>query len=101
MACFVVLPCLAPSLTIAGDNDQEILNQLYREIVNSSPAGNSIKIDTIRSLGKALSRDPEATPLSNKIPDPASERLSKEIEKIVQDATIRHSDAVKFIQDSK
>jgi hypothetical protein len=101
MACFVVLQCLAPSLTIAGDNDQEILNQLYREIVGSSPAGNSIKIDSLRALGKALSRNPEPTPPLEKIPDLASERLTKEIDKIVRDAQIRHSDAVKFIQDAK
>jgi hypothetical protein len=37
----------------------------------------------------------------DKAADIASERLRIEIDKIVQDAKVRHSDAVKFMQDSK
>ncbi len=88
-------------MTEAADNDQEILNQLYREIINSSPAGKSVKMDSMRTIGKIISPDPAAASPSEIISDPVSERLEKEIEKIVQDAKIRHSDAVKFMQDAK
>jgi hypothetical protein len=99
LACFVILQGL-PAMVLAVDNDKEILNQLYQDIINSSPAAKSIKIDTM-SVGKTISHDQEITPSSGKIPDLVSERLKKEMEKILKDAQLRHSDAVKFMQDAK
>jgi hypothetical protein len=96
----IALQC-AVAGAIAADNDQEILNQLYREIIGSSPAGIIIKSDSMGTLGKAPSHDREMTQPSDKTADLASERLKKEIDKIVEDAKIRHSDAIKFMQDSK
>jgi hypothetical protein len=97
LACFVILP----AIVLAADNDQEILNQLYQDIINSSPAAKSIKIDTMHSSGKIISQDQEIAPSSGKNPDIVSERLKKEMEKILKDAQLRHSDAVKFMQDTK
>jgi hypothetical protein len=84
----------------AADDDQEVLNQLYREIISSFPAGKSVKMDSMRTPGAIIFPDPGKAPASEKIIDPVSERLEKEIENIVQDAKIRHSDAVKFMQDA-
>lgn len=92
--------CLA-GVSWAADNDQEILNQLYQEIINSLPAAKSIKMDTIRTLGKTIARDQKLIAPSEKNSDPVSEHLKKELEKIVKDAQLRHSDAIKFMQDAK
>ncbi len=99
-ACFIFHLSLSPP-TQAADNDQEILNQLYLDIINSSPAAKSIRMDSMRTPGKTISHDQEIAPASGKIPDPVSERLKKEMEKIVKDAQLRHLDAVKFMQDAK
>lgn len=82
----------------AEDRDQEILNQLYNEIVGNGTA------PTLDSTGK-----PELLPpamlqkdlLNTNTSDPATEQLKKEIEKIVKETQLRHSDAVKFMQDVK
>jgi hypothetical protein len=99
-ACFIILQCLAP-MSEAADNDQEVLNQLYQEIISSFPAGKSVKMDSMRTHGAIILADPREAPTSEKITDPVSERLEKEIENIIRDAKIRHSDAVKFMQDAK
>jgi hypothetical protein len=99
-ACFFILQCL-PTIVAAADNDQEILNQLYQDIINSSPAGKSIKLDTMHTPSKTISRDQEIVPASDKNSGLVSERLKKEMEKIMRDAQLRHSDAVKFMQDAK
>jgi hypothetical protein len=86
---------------LAADNDQEILNQLYQEIISSAPSGKTAKRDSLRSPLKPPSGGREIAPPPEKLPELPSERVKQEIEKIVQDAKIRHSDAIKFIQDSK
>jgi hypothetical protein len=86
---------------LAADKDQEIFNQLYREIIGSSPAGKTAKMDSMRSPAGTFPHDPETASPPGGTADIVSERLKKEIDKIVQDAQIRHSDAVKFIQDTK
>ena len=96
----IALQCTLTGV-FAADNDQEILNQLYQEIIGSSAAGKIIKSDSMETLGKTASPDREMPQPSDKTADLASERLKKEIDNIVHDAKIRHSDAVKFMQDSK
>jgi hypothetical protein len=98
--CFFMVLCCA-GVSTSADNDQEILNQLYQEIIHSSTAVKSIKLDTLRTLGKTIARNQEMVAPSEKISDPVSERLKKELEKIVNDAQVRHSDAIKFMQDAK
>jgi hypothetical protein len=88
-------------VSTAADNDREILNQLYQEIINSSPAAKPVKMDTIRTLGKTIAHDQDMAAPSEKISDPVSERLKKEMDKILKDAQLRHADAIKFMQDAK
>ena len=95
-AAFLLFQCLAPA-ALAGDNDQDVLNQLYREIISSSPDVKSFKMDTIHAAVKIA--PPDAAAASGA--DAASERLKKEIDKIVRDAQLRHSNTVKFMQDGK
>jgi hypothetical protein len=95
VAGLVVIQCLVFTVS-AADNDQEVFNQLYREIIASSPAGKSIRMDSVRPSSTESITDPKS---SGSIADPVSEQLKKEIDKIVQDAKIRHSEAVKFMQD--
>jgi hypothetical protein len=100
--CFCCISALCLSgVSFAGDSDQEILNQLYQEIINSSPAIKSMKMDTIRTLGKTKFLDQEMVTVPEKNSGPASEQLKKEMEKVLQDAQLRHSDAIKFMQDPK
>ena len=95
-AAFLFFQCLAP-MALAGDNNQDVLNQLYREIINSSPDVKSFKMDSMHAAVKTAHPDPGAAPGA----DAASERLKKEIDKIVRDAQLRHSNTVKFMQDGK
>lgn len=85
-------------IIIAGDASESILlNQLYSEIMGSS-TNRTISIDSVMPT----------TPPGNAAPghqqdastDPSSDRLQQEIEKMMQDVRIRHSDAVKFMQDN-
>jgi hypothetical protein len=95
MLGFLFIQCLTFTVA-AADNEQEVFNQLYREIIASSPAEKSIKMDSVRPASTENLTDPKT---SSSTTDPASEQLKKEIDKIVQDAKIRHSEAVKFMQD--
>jgi hypothetical protein len=89
-----------PSVINAADNDQEIYNQLYREIISSSRDVKSIKMDSMQNRENGASKKPEQESPALTPSDPVSERLKQEIDKMVQDAKIRHSDAVKFMQDT-
>jgi hypothetical protein len=84
----------------AEDNNQEIFNQLYQEIVNSSVNSNPLKNDSMSS-GDNTSFKQEMGIAPEKGIDPTTEQLKKEIEKIIKDVQLRHSDAVKFMQDEK
>jgi len=95
-AAFLLFQCLAP-MALAGENNQDVLNQLYREIISSSPDVKSFKMDSMHASVKTAPPDPGAASVA----DAASERLKKEIDKIVRDARLRHSNTVKFMQDGK
>jgi hypothetical protein len=90
-----------PAIVWAADNDKEILNQLYQEIIGSSSAAKSMKMDSMHTPDQGSSPDREMVMPSGKNSDLVSERLKKEMEKILKDAQLRHSDAVKFMQDVK
>jgi hypothetical protein len=82
----------------AEDKDQEILNQLYNEIVGNGTVRN------LDSTGKPELTSPST--LQKNLPntitgDPVTEQLRKEIEKIAKETQLRHIDAVKFMQDAK
>ena len=97
-----------PMLVAAEDNDHEIFNRLYREIISSTPAGISVSMDSVRPKADAVSSAPSSaldslpiTPPVEAFSDPASERLKKEIEKMAREAQTRHSDALKFMQETR
>ena len=100
MAFFALVQCLPP-IAAAADNDKDILNKLYQEIISSSPAAKSVKMDSMPTPGKTIPPDQEIGSPSEKKSDFVSERLKKEMDKIIKDAQIRHSEAVKFMQDGK
>ena len=81
----------------AGENEQEIFNRLYREIISSAPAGISVTMDSVRPDAGSSAVPPTAGALS----DPTIEQLKSEIEKLVQEAETRHNGALKFMQDSR
>jgi len=84
--------------SVAQDADQELFNQLYREIVSSS-AGKTILDDTSAG-GTGVNTVPTAG-TADAVPgsDKATELLQGEIDKMVDDARLRHGDAVRFMQD--
>lgn len=92
-----------PLVAFAGDADQELLNQLYREIVTSS-AGKTVSNDT--SIGKPSTGSTAALDRNNVMPDvlaadPATKRLQQEIDKMMNDIKTRHTEAVRFMQDTQ
>jgi hypothetical protein len=97
--CAVVATLILSSsfCIMAQDNNQEIYNQLYQEIINTSGAGNSEKLDSMGSSANAV----KSIVSSEKSADVMDERLKIEMEKILKDAQVHHSDAVKFMQDTK
>lgn len=98
-AAFFVVLCFHADIFAEGDN-QEIFNQLYNEIVNSSSAGNPLKTDSMGS-GDKSGLNPGMEGASEKGEGPVTEHLRKEIEKIIKEVQLRHSDAVKFMQDAE
>jgi hypothetical protein len=81
-----------------GENDHEILNRLYREIISSAPAGISVTMDSVRPDAGSSVVSPAAGARTD---DPTNEQLKNEIEKLVQEAETRHNGALKFMQDSR
>jgi hypothetical protein len=102
-----VLFCFVPAN--ADDKDTEMLNRLYREIIGSAPAGISFIGESQRPAGCDVAPAPSPAgdsllPVpsgSGTIADPASEQLRSEIEKIVREAETRHSETIKFMQDTR
>ena len=91
----MVLSAFLAAASVFASDDQQVLNDLYNEIMSSS-AGEKVTIDS--GVSKPLPVDRlKAGPVA----DPNSEKLRQEIEKIVEEAKSRHSDAVKFMQESR
>jgi hypothetical protein len=90
----MALSALLIAATVFGD-DQQVLDDLYNEIMSSST----------REQGTIDSGASKSVPLDRLKIDPVtdqnSEKLRQEIEKMVEDAKTRHSDAVKFMQESR
>jgi len=85
-----------PLCLMGQDSNTIIYNQLYEEIIN--PAGYTEKADSIQSQKYGTREQKPSTPTNTDI---VNERLKTEMEKIIRDAQVRHSDAVKFIQETK
>jgi len=89
-----------PFCSMGQDSNIVIYNQLYEEIVNAAGNGNADKPDSMRSR-KTGEQKQQSGISSQNTTDIVNERLKTEVEKIIKDAQIRHSDAVKFIQETK
>jgi hypothetical protein len=86
----------------AQENDKEILNRLYREIIGSAPAGIVVTMDSVRHSSLSPAADSPGFVLpAGTLTDPTNEQLKNEIEKLVRDAGTRRDGAVKFMQDSR
>lgn len=92
--CGMALSAFLVSTPVLGD-DQQILDDLYNQIISASA----------REHGMMDSGTKGAVPVDqlkiNPAADPNSEKLRQEIEKMVEEAKARHSDAVKFMQESR
>lgn len=98
-------------LTLPGraeDNDGVVFNRLYQEIMSSAPAELTGTLDSIRpatfnasSASSPIGDSPLPATSSKITPVPSTEQLKSKIEKMVQDANLRHSEAVKFMRDGK
>jgi hypothetical protein len=87
-----------PFCLMGQDSNAVIYNQLYEEIINS--AGNADKPDSMRSPKTDVHEQKPGLP-SETSAEIVNERLKTEMEKIIRDAQVRHSDAVRFIQETK
>jgi hypothetical protein len=90
------------AVSVLGD-DQQILEQLYQEIISSSNGTDVRDKSTSLKSGLAQPEDKENIQSSAMQPDfdQASEKLQQEIQKMVDEIKVRHDDAVKFMQDTK
>jgi hypothetical protein len=82
------------------DSNTVIYNQLYDEIINATGNSRAAKPDSLCSPKSAGLEQNSGSPSQN-TSDIVNERLKTEMEKIIRDAQVRHSDAVKFIQETK
>jgi hypothetical protein len=94
LLCSMALSVFLAVAPIFGD-DQQVLDELYNEIMSSS----------LREQGTIDSGASKSVPLDRLNIDPVmdqnSEYLRQEIEKMVEEAKVRHSDAVRFMQESR
>ncbi|HEX3019551.1 MAG TPA: hypothetical protein VHP36_04585 [Chitinispirillaceae bacterium] len=95
--------CIAPTVSLA-ENDSEVINDLYQEIMSAS----AIRTDTGHSSAKTnnvLKSEKDSLSSASFIQDDLSDlktdKLHKEIEKIRNDIEARHSATIKFMQDDK
>ncbi len=90
----MALSAFFASVSVFGD-DQQVLDELYNEIIGAS----------IQEHGTIDSGSSKSAPVDrlkiNPVADPGSEKLRQEIEKMIEEAKDRHSDAVKFMQESR
>jgi hypothetical protein len=101
VSVFAVLLCLTIPAP-AQENEHETLNRLYREIIESAPAGISVTMDSVHLAAGAVSSDsPRIVLPVGTLSDPINEQLKNEIEKLLREAGTRHSGAVKFMQESR
>jgi hypothetical protein len=106
-AFFLFLGCLlVPWVTVAQDNEHDLLNRLYREIIDGAAAGSTAATGPTRPAGVQpvpVSADsihaPSADPAASTTEQEAL--LQSRIETLMHEAEQRHSDAVKFMQDTK
>jgi hypothetical protein len=89
-----------PFCLFSQDSNTAVYNQLYEEIITAAGNGNADKPDSIRSRTTG-GHEQKSGISSQNTTDIVNERLKTEMEKIIKDAQIRHSDAVKFIQETK
>ena len=75
---------------VFGD-DQRILDDLYNQIMGASVQEHQGTMDSGESKSIPIDRFPAA--------GPNSEILRQEIEKLIEEAKQRHSDAVKFMRE--
>jgi hypothetical protein len=99
-SCLFIIACIVsiPFCSMGQDSNAVIYNQLYEEIINS--VGNEDKADSMISP-KPGAREQKPGLSSETTAEIVNERLKTEMEKIIRDAQVRHSDAVKFIQETK
>lgn len=100
---FVFLALIAVCAPSAYSDDKQILEQLYQEIIGSSNGVGDVDKPVKLTNGLGKPTESENMQMDNLHPDidPAAEKLRQDIQKIVDEANIRHEDAVKFMQDTK
>lgn len=91
-----VLLCLTLPAS-ARENEQEILNRLYREIISSAPVGIPVTMDSVRPDAGSSA----VSPVAGERCDPTNEQLKSEIENLIREAETRHNGALKFMQESR
>lgn len=99
-AIVTIIQCI-PTFTMAQNNDQDIFNQFYKEIINSATVGKPQKTDSIELKRLSGLIDQKSSTTSVNASDAVSERLKNEIEKNVKDFQLRHNNAVRFMQEEK
>lgn len=97
----IVLSIVSMPFCLMGqDSNAVIYNQLYEEIINSAGNSNTDKPDSMISSKTDVHEQKPGLP-SETSAEIVNERLKTEMEKIIRDAQVRHSDAVRFIQETK
>jgi hypothetical protein len=92
--CSATLAAFLSATPVSGD-DRQILDELYNEIIcapGREPGG--------RDSGMSEPATPATLQAAPPV-DPGSEKLRQEIEKLTEEAKMRHLDAIKFMQEGR
>jgi len=85
---------------IAQENEGELFNQLYREIISSATDGGAVRMDSLYPEAVGNLKKKSGNPSENSITDAAAtEQLKEEINKMVKDIQARHSERIRFMRD--
>jgi hypothetical protein len=100
-ACILLL-----SLTIgAQENESDIFNRLYSEIISTAPNGNAPKMDSlipkVEQSGFFDGKKDDHSSGQNILPDGSTDQLKEEIDRLVKEIQIRHSEKIRFMEDGK
>lgn len=98
-ACILVL-----SLTTgAQEKESDIFNQLYSEIISTAPSVKIPKTDSlipkVEQSGFFDGKKDDQSSGQNVMPDGSTEQLQEEIDRLVKEIQIRHSEKIRFMED--
>src|SRR5690554_734989 len=102
IAAFILLLSLTAG---AQENESEIFNQLYSEIISTALNGKTPKMDSLipemEQNGRFDGKKDDSPTGQNITPDGSTGQLKEEIDWLVKEIQMHHSEKIRFMEDGE